>query len=113
MTDAQHPGPTLAELARRMQEMYVRFEAIAIKMETSYVTKELYELNNRYLEELVGRNKEYSDNLRRQSEEDIKLLRTSIDELNDDKKWLVRLVFGAIILTVLGTILIGTKAMSQ
>src|SRR4051812_7966278 len=110
MTDALGPTPTLAELARRMQEMYVRFEAIAVKMETSYVTKELYELNNKYTEQLVLATKDYSVNLRRESKDDIAILKTRVDELEDDKKWLVRLVFGAILLTVLGTILISTKA---
>lgn len=109
MSTSEH-GPSLMELARRIQEFYTRLEAIALRMETTYVTKDIYDLNNKLIDQRFQAQSEYAESLRKTSQGEIDTLRETIKELEDDKTWLVRLVIGAFILAAIGIIFAGSKA---
>ena len=110
MTTSEHHGPSLAELARRFQDLTSRFEQIAMRIETAYVTKDVFDLTLQVMQTKHDNLKEYADGLREESEREIKTLRATISDLEDDKTWLFRLVVGTVLLAVIGIALGGAKA---
>ena len=76
MTDG---GPTIGELSRQVSGALIRMEATVSKLETQYVSRELFNLWQNT-----------TDNRLRQ--------------LEDNNKWLVRLVIGFVIAGILGAL---------
>jgi hypothetical protein len=74
------------ELSRQIREALNRLEALATRLDTHYVTKDIFlkqiELNNE-----VHKN-----------------LRGDIDSTSDNIKWVVRLVLGVVVLSLLGVV---------
>ena len=112
MTTSEH-GPTLAELARRFQDLTIRFEQIATRIETAYVTKEFFEITMQLMQTRHESLQQYAESLRDQSHKEIKDLRATITDLEEDKTWLFRLVVGAVILAFMGVSLAGAKAIGN
>lgn len=100
----------LGELARRVQEVYARFESIAARIETAYVTKEVFDLNLKLFDNKLDSLKQlHTEEINGVVSENEDLSRR-IKELEDDKTWLIRLVIGAIILAFLGAGFAASKA---
>lgn len=70
------PGPTIGELSRQVQGVLVRVESVVSRLETQYVRNDLYLLGQKNVDD-------------------------RITQLEDDKKWLYRLVIGFIVTAVL------------
>lgn len=119
-----HPG--IGELQRSLQAVLVRFEALATKMDTQFVQKENFNVWQRLFdetihgirdtlkaidkandqhatkEELVERYSRLHQEIDKRAYKSlVDDLRQDVAELQDDKKWLIRLVGGVIVLAVL------------
>lgn len=79
------------ELARRLDEVAQRLEALANRLDTTYVRKELFE------------------SYKALADAERQALLKRVDELEDGRKWLSRLIMGFIILAVLGAVFTVAK----
>lgn len=91
---------TLGEVARRLDDVFRQFENLANSIPTIFVTKELFEAYQKLVE---ANDKALRFQIDSQNER--------ILELEDDKKWLYRLIIGAVILAVVG-IIVGANAIT-
>lgn len=86
--------PNLGEVARRLDEVFRRYESIANDLPKTFVSRDLFE--------------SYKDLAKTQADGLQILIGTQekrIADLEDDKKWLYRLVIGAVIMALLGVVL--------
>lgn len=117
-------GPGVAELARQVQAVLNRFESLSSQLEHTFVRRDLYEMYKAFidgklnelaiksdrvpsLEKIQSLENELKDAADRQV---VQNLTTRVEALEDDKKWLTRLVIGFIVLGVLGAIFAVSKA---
>lgn len=89
---------TLGEVARRLDDVFRQFENLANSIPNIFVTKELFEA----YQKLIDAN-DRALTLQIEAQND------RILELEDDKKWLYRLIIGAVVLAVIG-IVVGANA---
>lgn len=85
---------TLGEVARRLDEVMTRYEQIANDLPKTFVSRELFD--------------SYKDLVKTQQESSKVVMdayEKRIGDLEDDKKWLYRLIVGAVILALLGLVL--------
>ena len=82
---------TLGEVARRLDEVFQRYEQIANDLPKTFVTKELFEARQEVL--LARIEAAMAQHV---------VLQKQVEDLEDDKKWLYRLIVGAVILALLG-----------
>lgn len=92
---------SLGEIARRLDEVFQRYEHIANSLPATFVSREAFDS----YKELVRAEKTVLT-------VQIEGYERRISELEDDKKWLWRLVVGAVILALLGFVISTTKAYS-
>lgn len=89
----EEPVPGLAEIARQVQGVLVDFKSLSTRLQSEFVSKEILDLTlaNVALRQvsLENENKELSER---------------VSSLEDDKKWLFRLVIGSIVLGLLGVL---------
>lgn len=115
--------PGVGELSRQVQAVLTRFESLATRLETSFVSKEFYTVNLQLIDETVRGVRESLATLRTTVDrhdathatvERIKNLEKEFEELKDDykddKKWIVRLVIGALVLAAIAFALGGGYA---
>lgn len=96
-------GIGIGELSRQVRDVLLRFEGLATRLDTSYVQKELYNLRQEVIDKsFLALEKDKAEN------STVEELRKRIESLEDDKKWLVRLVIGFIILAILGAIFVAS-----
>ena len=100
-------GPSLGELSRQVRDVFARFEGLARRLEDGqFVRTDLYvvyrESVTQALALLQERMKFFEAN--KIDKSDLDVLEKRIAQLEDDKKWLVRLVLGFIVLGVLGAV---------
>lgn len=113
---------TPGELSRRVQELLLQFEALLRKVEDRYVQKETLTLIREGIDaRLLGHDQadqglERSkanvtdvSNLRsllegKADKSEVEAVRSDVDELKDNNKWLFRLVGAFIILAILGAV---------
>jgi polyhydroxyalkanoate synthesis regulator phasin len=122
-------GPGLGELARLLNQGLLRIEQVANRLDTGFVNKEIFkvsqELNNEVVRNLrndiktqketcsskqdlkvaIEERKRDTDSLKSKIEE----LQGDVKQLQDDKVWLQRLVYGFIVLAVLGLLFTVAK----
>lgn len=79
---------SIGELARQLNDVLERLENLAIRLDTQFVTKEVFKLQNDLNREIFKR------------------LEKTGDQYEDDKKWVIRLVLGVIVLALLGGIIV-------
>ena len=89
----------LQELARRLDEVTSRLESALSRQDSIYVRKDVYDQAQQTAREADKR-----------QDDRVTVLAGRIDDLEDDKKWLVRLVIGFIVLGVLGAVIGFAKA---
>lgn len=92
--------PTLGEIARRLNEVFAKFDQVTSDLPRTFVNKDLFDA----YKELAKANHE---RLQAELEAAKASHEKRIADLEDDKTWLYRLVIGAVILAVLAMV-IGT-----
>lgn len=113
--------PGLAELARQVQGVLARFEALAGKLEANFLTKEIFRLySDGVARELEHISKSLDAKAEAEKERDSHLekriadvegsLGKRISSVEDNITWVVRIVIGAIILALLAVVGITAKA---
>ena len=121
-------GVGIGELSRQVRDVLVRFEGLATRLETQFVRSDNFLLYKQLVDTAIANlqqrgsesaSSEQVNNLRedveslttgKASKSDVTNLERRIDALEDDKKWLVRLVVGFIILGVLGAVFAVSQA---
>lgn len=84
-------SPALPEVARRLNEVFGRYEQIANELPKTFVSKELFEAKQEVM--LARIDAAMAQHV---------VLQKQVEALEDDKKWLYRLIIGAVVLAVLG-----------
>ncbi|HEY6020684.1 MAG TPA: hypothetical protein VIY48_12560 [Candidatus Paceibacterota bacterium] len=102
-------GVGIGELSRQVRDVFLRFEALAARLETQFVRADNFELYKVLINTEIAALKTASEKLTQTistlpSSTEIKDLKERVDDLEDDKKWLTRLILGFIILGVLGAV---------
>jgi predicted nuclease of restriction endonuclease-like RecB superfamily len=104
---------SIAELARQVREVLGRFQSLADRLDTSYVTKEVFDLYQRGVDKTVGELEKDAANLERDKAEVLAFndLARRVANIEDNQKWMVRLILGLIVVAIVGTVLItgGSK----
>lgn len=96
-------GVGIGELSRQVRDVLVRFEGLVARLDSSFLQKELYNLRQQVID------KSFVDlETGKADKSTTEELRKRIENLEDDKKWLVRLVIGFIILGILGAIFVAS-----
>jgi|KBSMisStandDraft_5_1062788.scaffolds.fasta_scaffold73370_6 hypothetical protein len=85
-------GGGVQELRRHLNEVVTRLESITTRLNTEFISISVF---NEY--------KKLQDEIHRG-------LREDVEDLKDDKKWLVRLVGGVVVVALLGVILVSNQA---
>lgn len=121
-------GVGIGELSRQVRDVLVRFEGLATRLETQFVRSENFQLYKQLVDTAISNlqqrvselaSAEQMKNLRedvdglgqgKASKNELTNLERRVADLEDDKKWLVRLVVGFIILGVLGAVFAVSQA---
>ena len=82
---------TLGELARRLDEVVSRFEALANRLDTTYLRQEMFTSYQRL-----------ADAERARLVDAITLATTRLDSLEDGRRWVTRSIVGCIITALTG-----------
>lgn len=106
------------ELSRQIRDVLSRFQDLATRLETQFMRTDTFIFYQRLVDQSIAEIK--SALLTKASEEkvqnlddaldgkaskaELESLKSRVSDLEDDKKWLTRLVFGFIILGVLGAV---------
>ena len=102
--------------------MLLRFERLATRLETQFVNKESYSIYQKLVDQEIKTLQDTTKQLAtaetanslksevegKASNGALKGLEQRVSELEDDRKWLVRLVIGFIVLGVLGAIYVAS-----
>lgn len=104
---APDEGPSLGELSRQVRDVFARFEGLARRLEDGqFVRTDLYVLYRQNVDQALATLQErvrgYEAN--KIDKGDLDGLEKRVAQLEDDKKWLVRLVLGFIVLAILGAV---------
>lgn len=94
--------PALGEVARRLDEVFKRYEQIANELPKTFVSKDLFEASKELTKAQVDA-----------AQIQHAVLQKQVEALEDDKKWLYRLIIGAIILAVLGLLFSTTHSIKS
>lgn len=101
MADDQN-SPGLGELSRQVRDVLVRFSELAVKLETQFVRADIFGLYQKHVErELQSVDREVAD-IKADDERERKHLAARVASLEDNQKWLVRIVIAFVILGALG-----------
>lgn len=117
-------GIGIGELSRQVRDVLVRFEGLAARLENQFVRADNFAYYRQLVDAAIAALQETVKRLA--TSEQVKNLASDVDQmatkdyverlekrvgdLEDDKKWLVRLVLGFIVLGVLGAVFAVTKA---
>lgn len=103
---------SVGELARQLRDVFTRIEGLARRLEDQFVSNkvlDLYRENvNQALAALEKNQRAHEQDKAEKSA--LTALETRVTSLEDDKKWLVRLVIGFIILGLLGVLFAASGA---
>lgn len=116
MSDGESPG--VGELSRQVRDVLVRFEGLATRLETQFVRSDNFNLYKQLVDQAIANLQALvatlaradkvedleRDMIDKASSSSVDALTKRVNDLEDDKKWLTRLVIGFIILGVLGAV---------
>jgi DNA-binding PucR family transcriptional regulator len=98
----------VAELARQVRDVLMRFQALADRLDSAYTSKEMFSLYKILVDQALATLQEKVNNLDRDKVE--KSIADSTDQrlkkLEDNQTWLVRLLVSLIIVAVVGTVIV-------
>lgn len=114
-------GVGIGELSRQVQQVLLRFESLATRLETQFVNKESYSIYQLLVDQAIKTLQDTTKQLAtaetanslkadvdgKASTGALKGLEQRVSELEDDRKWLVRLLIGFIVLGVLSAIYVA------
>ena len=108
-------GPGIGELSRQVRDVLSRFEGLAARLEQQFVRADNFayyrQLVDQALATLQSTVKDLNDAIKKlPTDNEFAALENRVSELEDDKKWLTRLVLGFIILGVVGAVFALQKA---
>ena len=110
------------ELARQVREVLIRFQGLADRLDNAYLTKETFSLYKDLVDRTLKQLEDASANLDRDKAEKtvtdslshrvdnradkgaVESLERRVSNIEDNNKWLVRLVLGVVILAVIGLV---------
>lgn len=111
MPDSGNPNSAVAQqLSQSLTDVLNRLQALATKIETQYLSKELWKKDSERLDEIIRGLRIADADLRKilesletkyATKEEVGNLRTDVVELQDDKKWIVRLILGVIVVGII------------
>lgn len=93
MTGEGSPG--LGELARQVRDVLVRFETLGARLEQQFVRVDIFQLSQKSLEQDIR-------DAETKSSKDNERLSERVRSLEDNLKWVVRLLVSFVLLGVLG-----------
>lgn len=111
------------ELSRQIRDVLTRFQDLATRLETQFMRTDTFVFYQRLIDKAI---KDLEDAVKdkaaktsladlrgeldnKASKADLESLKEKVESLEDDKKWLTRLVLGFIILGVLGAVFAVTQ----
>lgn len=113
----------VGELSRQVRDVLVRFEGLATRLDGQFVRDDNFRLYQRLVDQAIASLQKAVQELA--SLEMVKNLKTEVDakaskgqvagleedikELQDDKKWLIRLIVGFIVMGVLTAVIVIPK----
>lgn len=103
----------IGELARQVRDVFSRIEGIAQRLESGqFVRTDLYNLYKESIDARIGQLLASIALLTSNKADDlvVKALEARVAQLEDDKKWLVRLVLTFVVLAVLAAAFAASKA---
>lgn len=90
---------SMGEIARQVQAAMTRLEGLTRKIEDSFVSNKVFDLTQKgFAERDAALERKIDEKV---SQKDHDALEKRVADLEDDRKWLIRLVIGFIILGVL------------
>lgn len=98
-------GIGIGELSRQVRDVFARFEGLAHRLEDGqFVRTDIFILYKENLSHLITSLQEKTRALsdEKADKDTLAGLSERITQLEDDKKWLIRLVIGFVILAILG-----------
>lgn len=121
-------GVSVGELSRLVRDVLVRFEGLAARLETQFVRSDNFELYKQLVDQALRSLQDASagfaskngtadkfkdiesDIAGKVGKSDYDALCKRVADLEDDKKWLIRLVLGFVFLGVLGAVYTVSRA---
>lgn len=98
----------VAELARQVRDVLARFQSLADRLDNAYTTKEMFNLYKTLVDQAIATLQEKVTELDRDKVE--KTTEASLDQrvknLEDNQKWITRLLVSLIIVAVVGTVIV-------
>jgi hypothetical protein len=106
VTALESESPVVAQLAERLRDALVRLEGLASKIDSQYLSKELWKADSLRMDEVIRGIRQSIDGIKdiaatHATKEELSQVRLDVAELQDDKKWLIRLVIGLIVVGVI------------
>jgi len=101
-------GVSLGELSRRLTDVFTRFEGLARRLEEGqFVRTDLYQAEKRSVDASIADLVRKIEDLDKSkvSASDLANTESRLAQLEDDKKWLIRIVLGLVIAAVVGAVL--------
>ena len=121
-------GVSVGELSRMVRDVLVRFEGLAARLDNSFVRNDTFKLQIALVEAALkqlqdaiplladkqvtqDKIKDLSDDISgKASKGELEAAVKRIAELEDDKKWLTRIILSFIVVGVLGAVFVVSKA---
>jgi len=97
-------SPALGELSRQVRDVLTRYEGIANKLETNFVTKEFFKLYTDGLARELEHASRAADRQAAAEKERNDQLDKRVSKLESNITWVVRVVIAAIVVAVLAAI---------
>lgn len=114
MPDIGQDNPGLGELSRQVRDVLVRFEALAARLESQFVRSDLYGLYQKNVEQdlkdLSAICTKATTDLDSKLTREMSHLSERVRSLEDNQKWLVRLIVSFVVLGVLAAAIGFQKA---
>lgn len=104
-------GIGLGELARQVRDVFVKLEGLATRLESGqFVRSDVFALYRENVNQALAGIQEKIKALAEDKVEksDLRALEARVAALEDERKWLIRLVLGFIVLGILGAIFVAS-----
>lgn len=116
-------APGLGELSRQVRDVLVRFEGLAARLETQFVRSDIFILYKENLDRELRRLARVVDDIEDKMDkmpsadkldklatvESVKTLEGRVGWLEDNLKWIVRLVLGFVVMGILAAVIVFGK----
>lgn len=107
MPDSSLGPPGVGELSRQVREVLARFEQLVNKLETQFVTKDFFTLYTGGVTREIEHLADGAKNAEKTEKDRNDVLEKRIANLENNQRWVVRIVLAAVIVALLGIIGFG------